>query len=110
MKTLISKENTGHLYIVADRKICGGSPTIKGTRTKVIDIAIRYTLIGMDPDQIIEQYPHLNLAQIHDALSYYFEHKKTLDKEYRESQELIADLKELYPSRINDKFSNLNYS
>ncbi len=105
MKTLISKENTGHLYIVADRKICGGSPTIRGTRTTVIDIAVQYELMGMEPDQIIEQYPHLNLAQIHDALSYYFEHKKTLDEEYRESKELIAELKELYPSRINDKFS-----
>lgn len=50
-----------HPYITADQEIKGGSPVILGTHTKVMDIAIRYELAGMTPDQIIEQFPHLTL-------------------------------------------------
>lgn len=100
MKSEVIQEETKHPFIIINPKIGGGSPTIKGTRTKVIDIAIRYELMGMSPDQIIEQFPHLTLAQIHDALSYYYEHKKNLDEDYQENQVLIEELKRLYPSGI----------
>ena len=105
MKSVISQEETKHPYIIVDQEIGGGSPIVKGTRTKVIDIAVRYELMGFGPDQIIEQYPHLTLAQIHDALSYYFDHKTSLDKEYRENQEVIEELKKLYPSKVHKKLS-----
>lgn len=69
-----------HPYISIDPKIAGGQPVISGTRIKVMDIAIRYELMGLSADRIIDEYPHLKLEQIHDALSYYYEHKDTFDK------------------------------
>jgi len=105
MKSIVTQEENRHPYIIVDPKIGGGKPTIKGTRTKVIDIAVRYELMGIDPDQIINQFPHLTLAQIHDALSYYYDHKKNLDKEYKENQELIKELKKIYPSKLHKKFA-----
>jgi len=92
-----------HPYITIAPEVKGGSPVIAGTRTKVIDIAIRYEFGGMTPDQIIEQFPHLTLAQIHDALSYYYEHKSKLDGVYREEQILISELGKYYPSRLRAK-------
>jgi uncharacterized protein (DUF433 family) len=37
-----------------------------------MDIAIKYELIGQSADKIIDEYLHLKLEQIHDALSYYY--------------------------------------
>ena len=80
-----------------------GSPVIKGTRIKITDIALRYELMGMTPDQIVEQFPHLTLSQVHDALSFYYEHKLELDRQYRKDQTLIAELKQHYSSKLKAK-------
>ena len=92
-----------HPYVTSAPEVKGGSPVIVGTRTKVIDIAIRYEFGGMTPDQIIEQFPHLTLAQIHDALSYYYEHKSELDGAYRKEHILINELGKHHPSRLRAK-------
>jgi len=105
MKSVVTKEETKHPYIIIHPKICGGSPIIKGTRTKVIDIAMRYELMGIDPDGIIEQFPHLTFAQVHDALSYYYDHKKNLDKEYKKNQKFIEELRKFYPSILLKKLT-----
>jgi len=92
-----------HPYISIDSKIAGGQPVISGTRIKVMDIAIRYELMGMSADKIIDEYPHLKLEQIHDALSYYYEHKDRFDKKYRDDQSFLAQLKKQYPSKLKAK-------
>lgn len=99
----VAEKKTGHPYISIDPKISGGQPVIKGTRIKVLDIAIRYELMGISPDNIINEYPHLKLEQVHDALSYYYEHKKMFDEKYREEQALLASLKTQYPSKLKAK-------
>ncbi len=35
--------------------------------------------MGMDADEILTMYPHLTAAQVHDALSYYFDYKAEVD-------------------------------
>ncbi len=99
----IAARKTKHPYISIDPKISGGAPVIIGTRIKVMDIAIRYELMGMSADKIIDEYPHLKLEQVHDALSYYYEHKDMLDKKYREDQSFLTQLKKRYPSRLKAK-------
>lgn len=101
-KGIVGKK-TEHPYVTVDPKICKGSPVVKGTRIKVMDIAVRYELIGMTPDQIVEQFPHLTLPQVHDALSYYYEHKTVLDRMDRKEQTTIAELKRHYPSKLKAK-------
>lgn len=73
-------------------EICGGSPLLQGTRTRVIDIVIEYTMLGRSPDEIIDAHPYLDLAMVHDALSYYYEHRKEL---HAEIQTRIQDMDEL---------------
>jgi len=92
-----------HPYVTIDSKAKKGTPVIAGTRTKVMDIVIRYEFAGMTPDEIIEQFSHLTLAQIHDALSYYYEHKSELDEVYKKEQMFIDEMKNHYPSKLKAK-------
>jgi uncharacterized protein (DUF433 family) len=99
----VTEKKTKHPYISIDPRIAGGQPVIRGTRIKVMDIAIRYEFMGLSADRIIDEYPHLKLEQIHDALSYYYEHKDMFDRKYREDQSFIAQLKKKHPSKLKVK-------
>ncbi len=59
-----------HRYIVSVPDILGGEPTIEGTRVSVRAVAEKWRL-GMTPEQISIAIPHLTLAQVFDALSYF---------------------------------------
>jgi len=65
---------TEHCYIEADDQILGGEPIIKGTRTPVRAIVELWRL-GVAPEEIPNHLPHLTLAQVFDALSYYSDHQ-----------------------------------
>lgn len=103
----MSKEHVAkrvaHPYIDPEPRASKGNPVVKGTRIKVIDIALRYELMGMTPDQIVEQFPHLTLPQIHDALSFYYEHKEELDRQSQRDQTVIEELKRQYSSKLKSK-------
>jgi uncharacterized protein (DUF433 family) len=80
---------TNHPYIVRSPEICNGSPVLAGTRTRIIDIVLEYTMLGRSPDEIIDAHPYPSLAKIHDALSYYYENREELDAEIRERKKLM---------------------
>lgn len=69
---------TKHYYIVSDPSILGGEPIIKGTRTPVSAIVENWRL-GLSPEEIVVHLPHLTLAQVFDALSYYSDHQKEIE-------------------------------
>jgi uncharacterized protein (DUF433 family) len=50
------KETLGQ-YIVADREICHGQPTFRGTRIRVAQV-LKQVAQGMDWDKIIGQWRH----------------------------------------------------
>jgi len=99
----VTAKKIRHPYVSINSKISRGQPVISGTRIKVMDIAVRYELMGLSADRIIDEYPHLKLEQIHDALSYYYEHKEELDRKYREDQSFLSQLKKQYPSKLKAK-------
>lgn len=57
-------------YITSVPGILSGEPIIKGTRTPVRAIVENWRL-GYAPEEIPLHLPHLTLAQVFDALSYY---------------------------------------
>ncbi len=65
---------TEHRYIASDEKILGGEPIIRNTRTPVRAIVEQWRL-GLLPEEIPKHLPHLTLAQVFDALSYYSDHQ-----------------------------------
>lgn len=65
---------TEHRYIVRDDGILGGEPIVRGTRTPVRAVVELWRL-GVGPEEILTHLPHLTLAQVFDALSYYADHQ-----------------------------------
>jgi uncharacterized protein (DUF433 family) len=65
---------TEHCYIIRDDRILSGEPIIKGTRTPVRAI-VELWRMGIPPEEIPRRLPHLTLAQVFDALSYYSDHQ-----------------------------------
>lgn len=70
--------STEHCYIVKDDEILGGEPIIKGTRTPIRAI-VEIWRMGAAPEEIPYQLPHLTLAQVFDALSYYSDHQDEIN-------------------------------
>lgn len=56
----------------------GGRPIVAGTGTTVRTIASLYKL-GLVPEEIATQLPHLNLAQIYAVLTYYYLHTEEIE-------------------------------
>jgi uncharacterized protein (DUF433 family) len=69
---------TEHCYIVTDDQILSGEPIIKGTRTPVRAI-VEVWRLGVAPEEIPRRLPHLTLAQVFDALSYYSDHQAEIN-------------------------------
>jgi uncharacterized protein (DUF433 family) len=69
---------TEHPHIVRKDTLLGGEPVIQGTRTPVRAI-IEMTRLGETPETIRQALPYLSLAQIHDALSYYYDHPEEIE-------------------------------
>ncbi len=68
-----------HAYVTTNESILDGEPIIRGTRTPVRAIVELYRL-GIAPEEIPTQLPHLNLAQVFDALSYYSDHSDEINR------------------------------
>ena len=60
-----------------------GIALITGANTKVIEVVLDTLAHGSSPEEIHFQHPHLSLAQIHAALSFYHEHRPELEAEIR---------------------------
>lgn len=70
---------TEHCYIVKDDAILGGEPIIKGTRTPVRAVVESWRL-GLAPEAIPQHLPHLTLAQVFDALSYFSDYPEEIQR------------------------------
>ena len=58
-----------------------GVAWIAGANTKVIEVVLDKLAYGWSPEEMHFQHAHLSLAQIHAALSYYYEHQEQLDSD-----------------------------
>lgn len=80
-KTLESwAKDRGYVYphIRKVEGVCFGRPCIDGTRVRVLDIVVLQKE-GYRPEQMLEEYPDLNLAQVHAALTYYNDNPEEID-------------------------------
>ncbi len=68
---------TQHRYVVTDPAILGGEPIISGTRTPVRAI-VELWRQGLAPEDIPHRLPHLTLAQVFDALTYFSDHQEEI--------------------------------
>jgi uncharacterized protein (DUF433 family) len=71
--------HTAHRYIVSSSEILGGEPVLEGTRTPVRAV-IGLWRGGTPAEEITLDLPHLTLAQVSDALSYYSNHTAEINE------------------------------
>ena len=70
-----------------DPAIRAGRPKIAGTGLTVRRIVDWYKM-GMTPEEIALEYPHLTLAQVHAALAYYHANREEIEADI--AQEEVA--------------------
>ena len=67
---------TAHIHL--DKR---GVAWIDDTNVKVIEVVLDKLAHESSPEETHFQYPDLSLAQIHAALSYYYDHQQAFDAE-----------------------------
>lgn len=82
-----AKAITVYSHITKDPEVCGGRACIDGTRIRVLDIVCLQRQ-GDAPEKMLEVYPSLNLAQVHAALSYYYENPREIESALEEDQKV----------------------
>ena len=66
-------------YVTRNPNILQGEPIITGTRTSVRAIVESWRL-GIRPEEIPMHLPHLTLAQVFDALSFYLDNQPEINE------------------------------
>lgn len=64
-----------------------GVAWLAGTNVKVVEVVLDKLAHGWSPEEIHFQHPHLSLAQIHGALTYYYENQSALDAQMARAQQ-----------------------
>ncbi len=80
-------------HIVRTPGTCWGKPRIAGTRIKVEQVVIWHEQMEMRADEIVSNWPHLKLADVYAALTYYHDHRDEIDRDLAEGEKLFEELK-----------------
>jgi len=92
--SLNPEATTDHPHISQTPGICGGRPVVHGTRIPVKAL-VGYHRMGYTLTEILAGFPGLTAAQLHDALSYYYDHQADIDADM-EADELPAVLEHFH--------------
>lgn len=78
-------------HITATPGVRGGRPCIDGTRISVMDIVVLEQM-GLRPEEMLTYYSSrpLTLAEVHAALTYYYDHKAEVDACFEEDRKWDA--------------------
>lgn len=94
-------EVTEHPYVTRRVGVRGGRPISRGTRMPIWLIAAMWKS-GDSPDDIHKAYPHLKLAAIYDAISYYLDHTEAIEAQITENRKeyILRDFGEMIASEL----------
>ena len=81
-----------HPHVERRKGVQGGIPVIRGTRFPVRSVAIYVLRLGMTPEEMVAEWKHLTLAQIHGALAYYYDHRAEIDRSIRANERAMKKL------------------
>ena len=91
-----------HPYVECRPGVQGGRPVIKGSRFPVSSIVQDYNS-GQSVEEILHEFPSLTPAEVHDALSYYYDHRAEIDQEISELLDLDTIMKKYPPTILPPK-------
>lgn len=69
-----------------------GIAWIDDTNVKVIEVVLDKLAYSLNPEEIHAEHPHLCLAQIHAAFSYYYDHQAEIDAEIKRQVQRVEVL------------------
>lgn len=81
--------------ITRSPEIRGGRPRIAGTGVTVRRVVGWYKL-GLSPEEIVTEIPHLTLAQVYAALAYYHGNRDEIEQDIAEEDAEAGRLEELH--------------
>ena len=87
-------------HITKTPGLCGGRACIAGHRIRVTDIVVWHERRGYSPDEIVDMFPGIALADVYAALTYYFDNRQEIEDEFRAADEWAERLKASVPSKI----------
>jgi len=68
---------------------CGGQAVVADTRIRVATVLVAYRL-GMRVEEIVQQYPGLRPADVHDALAYAYDHLDEIEADLAADDEALV--------------------
>ena len=80
--------------------VCGGRACIAGHRIRVQDIVVWHEKRGYSPDEIVDMFPGITLADVYAALTYYFDNRQEIEDEFTKANEWADWVKVNSPSKI----------
>ena len=85
---------TTHPYIVRIAGVQGGEPITRNGYVTVRTI-VEQTRLGTTPEEMLTGYPPITLAEIYDALSYYYDHTEEMEEIIKGQRDALAQAIEL---------------
>jgi uncharacterized protein (DUF433 family) len=85
-----STADVKHAYVTHVPGVQGGEPVIVGTRFPVRSIFEYVLRQGMTPEEVVREWPFLSVAQVYDALSYYYDHRSEIQRHVRRHERAFA--------------------
>jgi len=80
-----------YAHITHNPKVLGGRACIDNTRIRVLDI-VQLLREGKKPEEMLNVFAvPLTLAQVHAALTYYYDHPDEIEQAYRDSERWEAE-------------------
>lgn len=87
-----------------------GVAIVSGTTTKVVEIVQDHLAHHWHAEDIHRQYPHLSLAQIHAALTYFYDHQPEMEQEIEDRWRRAMDIKaKRADNTIRDKLRQMGH-
>lgn len=84
-----SNDTTAHIAFDDDGRAC-----VAGTSFRVDQLALKHTAYGWTAEEIyVQHYRQLTPAQIHAALSFYYDHQAEFDDQFRRDDEAVERLR-----------------
>ena len=84
--------------------VVGSKPRISSRRITVQNIAVWHEHMGQSIDEICAEHD-LSLAEVHAALSYYFDHRAEIEQQIKEDAAFVAALRQQTPSPLQEKLN-----
>lgn len=79
-------------HITKGPRVCGGKACIDSTRIRVMDIVLLQRQ-GLKPEDMIEYFSvPLSLAQVHGALTYYYDHPEEIEGDISDGKRVEAEI------------------